>query len=89
MNKTWGDIFKDQTLIIAIIIMFQFFALILIFAFYKTGMNDQAKSIILQTYVIAFTAAWGYFIGSSVAPLPPSLQKKEEPPSETPSKEVH
>jgi hypothetical protein len=68
MNKTWGDIFKDRTMVIALVIMFQFFGLILIFAFYKTNMVDQAKNIILQTYVIAFTAAWGYFIGSSVAP---------------------
>jgi hypothetical protein len=79
-NKTWGDIFKDRTLIVAFVIMFQFFALILIFAFYKTNMVDQAKNIILQTYVIAFTAAWGYFIGSSVAPPPPPPAPNVEPP---------
>ena len=67
MAKTWGELFRDPVLIVALVIMFQFFALILVFAIKPNNiMNDAAKATILQTYVIAFTAAWGYYIGASI-----------------------
>jgi hypothetical protein len=64
-EKTWSDVLKSQPMVVALVIMTQFFALIVIFAFWAVNMDSTAKSTILQTYVIAFTASWGFFIGSS------------------------
>lgn len=64
-EPTWGSVFKDKAMIISLVIMFQFFALIIIFSQFKSQMQTEAKGIILQTYVIAFSLAYGYFIGSS------------------------
>ena len=59
--------------------MFQFYTLILIFAFFKIAMDQTAKSTILQTFVIAYTAAWSFWIGSSY-----SKGKEQKPGAEPP-----
>ena len=66
-TPSWGDVFKDKALIITLVVMFQFFALIVMFSQRPSQMAPEAKMIILQTFVIAFTAAWGFWLGASVA----------------------
>jgi hypothetical protein len=84
-QKTWGQVFCDQVMVIALVIMFQFFALILVFAFWTVNMDPAAKSTILQTYVVGFTAAWGFFIGSSTgSKSKDAIIAKSEPVPETP-----
>ena len=39
--------------------------LIVLFSFWPSQMATDAKTVILQSYVVAFTAVWGYFLGSS------------------------
>ena len=63
---TFREVFTDHTFLICLVIMFQFYTLILVFAFFKIEMDVTAKSTILQTFVIAYTAAWSFWIGSSV-----------------------
>jgi hypothetical protein len=64
-KKTWGDVLKDPVLLITFLITGQFFVLILVFNFYAGHMEREAKSIILQTYVVAFGASWGFWLGTS------------------------
>jgi hypothetical protein len=64
-EKTLGQTLKEPVMIIALTIMWQFFALIVIFAFWTVNMDPAAKSTILQTFVVGFTASWGFFLGSS------------------------
>jgi hypothetical protein len=64
-EKTWGQTLKEPVMIIALTIMWQFFALIMVFAFWTVNMDPAAKSTILQTFVVGFTASWGFFLGSS------------------------
>jgi hypothetical protein len=61
----WRDVFKDPALIITLWVTGQFFALIIIFSQWPSQMAMEAKQVILQAYVVAFTAAWGYWLGSS------------------------
>ena len=65
-EKTWGQILKDPALLISFFISSQFFVLVLVFAYYPSNMDPEAKQVILQSYVVAFTAIWGYWLGSSV-----------------------
>jgi hypothetical protein len=64
-EKTWGQVFKDPAVLITFWVTTQFFILILVFNFYPSPMAAEAKQVILQTYVVAFTACWGYWLGSS------------------------
>jgi hypothetical protein len=56
---------KDPAMLIALFVMTQFFVLILLFGVGWIKMGDEAKEVILQTYVVAFTASWGFWLGSS------------------------
>jgi hypothetical protein len=66
-EKTWGSILKDPAILITFWITGQFFVLILIFNWYPGQMGLEAKQIILQAYVVAFTASWGFWLGSSAS----------------------
>ena len=90
-HKSWGDVLKDPALIIALWVTTQFFLLILTFSFWPSRMDTEAKSVILQTYVIGFTASWSFFLGSSAgskqkdAVLKGIVQEPaKEPPKEPP-----
>ena len=61
-TPSWGDVFKDKALIITLIVTFQFFFLVIMFSVRPSQMAMEAKGIILQTYVVAFTACWSYFL---------------------------
>lgn len=74
--KTWMEMVKEPAMFIALFIMVQFFALIVLFGTGWLKMNDEAKQVILQTYVVAFTAAWGFWLGSSSG----SKMKDRPPP---------
>lgn len=63
---TWGSVFKDRAMLITLWITVQFFILILLFSIWPSRMDIEAKETVLQTYIVAFTAAWGYWLGSSV-----------------------
>jgi hypothetical protein len=65
VSKTWGEVFKDPAMLITVLVTTQFFILILVFNFYPSPMAMEAKQVILQTYVVAFTACWGFWLGSS------------------------
>jgi len=64
-NKTWGQVLKDPALIISLWVSTQFFVLIIFFSLWANQMANEAKQVILQAYVVAFTAVWGYWLGSS------------------------
>jgi hypothetical protein len=70
---------KDPAMFIALFVMFQFFVLIIIFGAGWIRMGDEAKETILQTYVVAFTAAWGFWLGSSAG-----SKSKDRPPPPPP-----
>lgn len=61
-KETWADVFKDKAMIVTLIVTFQFFFLIILFSVKPNQMAMEAKGIILQTYVVAFTACWSYFL---------------------------
>jgi hypothetical protein len=66
MDKpTWGDVFKDPALIISLVIMFQFFFLIIMYSQKPSQMAVEAKQVILQAYVSVFTGAVWYWLGST------------------------
>lgn len=72
----WRDVFKDKALIISLTVIWQFFALIVIFSQWPSKtMDPQAKMIILQTFVVAFSLAYGYWIGAS------DKEKTKPPPA--------
>jgi hypothetical protein len=75
-KPTWGDVFKDKALIVTLIVTFQFFFLIILFSQRPSQMAIEAKGIILQTYVVAFTACWSFFlrgvVDAKLAALPTS-----------------
>jgi hypothetical protein len=78
-KPTWGDVFKDKALIVTLIVTFQFFFLVILFSQRPSQMAVEAKGIILQTYVVAFTACWSFFLRGVVdaklaaLPVPPAL----------------
>jgi len=74
-NGSWKFL-KDPSMVIALFIMGQFFVLIVLFGAGWIKMGEEAKETILQTYVVAFTASWGFWLGSSSG----SKQKDQRPP---------
>jgi hypothetical protein len=63
--ETFRNVFTDKAFLITLVIMFQFFFLIIYFSAEPSQMATDAKNIILQAYVVAFSAGWGFWIGSS------------------------
>lgn len=64
-EKTWGQVWREPALLISFWVTGQFFALIVLFGTYPIKMDPEAKMTILQAYVVAFSAVWGYWLGSS------------------------
>lgn len=64
--NTWGTVFKDRAMVITLLVTGQFFFLILLFSIWPSRMDIEAKETVLQTYIVAFTASWGFWLGSSV-----------------------
>jgi hypothetical protein len=61
-EPSWSSVFKDKALIVTLVVTTQFFVLIVLFSQRPSQMAMEAKGIILQTYVVAFTACWSYFL---------------------------
>ena len=55
----------DKPFLITLVVMFQFFFLIVYFSAEPSQMANEAKQIVLQAYVVAFSAGWGFWLGSS------------------------
>jgi len=72
-----GWFLTDPAMFIALFVMMQFFALIIMFGTGWLKGSDEAKETILQTYVVAFTAAWGFWLGSSAGS---KAKDKQNPP---------
>ena len=56
----------NPVFIVSMVVLLQFFALVLVFSFWPSQMSVDAKTIVLQTYVVAFTSVLGFWIGSSI-----------------------
>jgi hypothetical protein len=91
-KPTWSSVFKDPAMIVTLIVTWQFFSLIIWFSLRPNTMSTDAKGIILQTYVVAFTACWSYFLRGAVdkvlaeraakitdAPLEPTAHVIQQP----------
>ena len=75
--KTWMDIFKDPVFIISQTVIWQFFFLVLLFSLRPSQMADQAKIIVLQTYVAIVVGVVGFWIGAKVS-LGGTEEKKKD-----------
>jgi hypothetical protein len=69
---------RDPAMLITMFVMMQFFILIILFGAGWIHMEETAKQTLLQTYTVAFTASWGFWLGSSAG------SKSKEPPPPTP-----
>jgi hypothetical protein len=66
-KPTWGAVWRDPALLITFWVTGQFFLLILLFSIWPSRLDPEAKQTLLQAYVVGFTAAWGYWLGSSAS----------------------
>lgn len=60
-----GSFFWEPAFIISVLISFQFFALVVLFGVNWIKLDAQLESTVIQTYVVAFTASWSYWLGTS------------------------
>lgn len=63
--KGLWETLKEPQMIISLWITGQFFLLIVGFGCGVLKLANDTTSVVLQTYIVAFTAAWGYWLGSS------------------------
>ncbi len=63
--ETFRNVITDKPFLVTLVVMFQFFFLIIYFSAEPSQMANEAKQIVLQAYVVAFSAGWGFWLGSS------------------------
>jgi hypothetical protein len=80
---TWGEVLRDKALIITIIVIFQFFALIVFFSMKPSQLAPETRGTILQTYAIVLAVWVGYWLRDKLM----SAEKPIEPA--TPTEPVH
>ncbi len=60
-------ILREPQFIFSLWITGQFFVLIVLFGMKWLVLEPQLESTVIQTYVVAFTASWGYWLGTSAS----------------------
>jgi hypothetical protein len=80
MARNDWSFLKEPAMFVALVVIVQFFALIVLFGAGWIRMEETAKSTILQTYVVAFTASWGFWLGSSHGSKTKDQTKETPPP---------
>lgn len=64
-ERTLWYLIQEPQMLIALIIMVMFMGLVFMFGLGFLKMDVEAKQTILQAMIVAFTASWSYWLGSS------------------------